>query len=138
MNSTGTQPESTPAGFKVAEVGTPPWPIDKYDTPSLLGNPGTPGGSIRVHQRGEDQPMRPGNATVNANRTRSLARIAHLAAALAKTSLPPNVAPASEAAKKRAGKPRQPRYVNAMEFSSAGGLCQGVRQDAYAGFNLFR
>jgi len=38
MNSTGTQPASTPAGFKVAEVGLPPRPVDKYDAPLLLGN----------------------------------------------------------------------------------------------------
>jgi hypothetical protein len=39
MNSDGTQPATAPAGFKVAEVGMPPRPIDQYDAPSLVGKP---------------------------------------------------------------------------------------------------
>ncbi len=38
MNSTGIQTAPIPPGFKVAEVGMPPRPVDKYDAPSLLGN----------------------------------------------------------------------------------------------------
>src|SRR6202142_1763425 len=38
MNSTGNEPAAMPAGFKVAEAGMPPRPVDQYDAPALLGN----------------------------------------------------------------------------------------------------
>ncbi len=38
MKTTGNEPAATPAGFKIAEVGMPPRPVDKYDAPALLGN----------------------------------------------------------------------------------------------------
>ena len=38
MNSDGTQTAPPPSGFKVAEVGMPPRPMDKYDAPSLVGD----------------------------------------------------------------------------------------------------